>query len=44
MLNKAFIDYAVVLLYKDRSDHAFSFIIFCFIIFILSSVLFISSS
>ena len=44
MLNKAFIDYAVVLLYKDRSDHAFSFIIFCFIVFILSSVLFISSS
>ncbi|MBE3022188.1 ABC transporter permease [Campylobacter sp. RM13119] len=44
MVSKNFIDYAIKLLYKDRADHAFSFIIFTFIVFILSSVLFISSS
>ncbi|MBR8464485.1 ABC transporter permease [Campylobacter sp. faydin G-24] len=44
MLSKVFIDYAVLLLRKDRADHTFSFLIFCFIVFILSSVLFISSS
>lgn len=44
MLSKNFIDYAVVLLLKDRKDHTFSFIIFTFIVCILSSVLFISNS
>lgn len=44
MLSKNFIDYAVTLLYKDRADHAFSFFIFAFIVFILSAVLLVSSS
>ncbi|MCR4942584.1 MAG: ABC transporter permease [Campylobacter sp.] len=44
MLNKNFINYAVKLLLKDKADHAFSFSIFAFIVFVLSSVLFISSS
>ena len=44
MPSKNFIDYAVTLLYKDRADHAFSFFIFAFIVFILSAVLFVSSS
>ncbi|MGG7074120.1 FtsX-like permease family protein [Campylobacter sp. 9BO] len=44
MIGKNFINYAVVLLKKERADHAFSFFIFSFIIFILSSVLFISNS
>lgn len=44
MLNKNFIDYAVVLLFKDKMDHLFSFIIFAFIVFVLSSVLFISNA
>ena len=44
MLSKNFIDYAVALLYKDRADHAFSFFIFAFIVFILSAVLLVSSS
>ena len=44
MPSKNFIDYAVTLLYKDRADHAFSFFIFAFIVFILSTVLFVSSS
>ncbi len=44
MPSKNFIDYAVILLYKDRHDHLFSFLIFTFILFILSAVLFISHS
>lgn len=44
MLNKNFVDFAVTLLVKDRADHFFSFLIFSFIIFILSAVLFISDS
>ncbi|MGP1484939.1 MAG: ABC transporter permease [Campylobacter sp.] len=44
MINKNFINYAVILLFKDRKDHAFSFIIFLFIVFILSCVSFISNS
>jgi hypothetical protein len=44
MLGKNFIDYAVVLLFKDRMDHLFSFIIFTFIVFVLSAVLFISNA
>ena len=44
MLSKNFIDYAVALLYKDRADHAFSFFIFAFLVFILRSVLLVSSS
>ncbi len=44
MFTKNFIDYAIILLLKDRADHFFSFLIFSFIVFILSSVLFISHS
>ncbi|RXJ69136.1 acyl-ACP--UDP-N- acetylglucosamine O-acyltransferase [Halarcobacter ebronensis] len=44
MLNKNFIDYSIKLLFKDKMEHFFSFFIFTFIIFILSSVLFVSDS
>ena len=44
MPSKNFIEYAILLLFKDRNDHLFSFLIFSFIVFILSSVLFISDS
>lgn len=44
MLNKNFIEYAIVLLFKDRNDHLFSFLIFSFIVFILSATLFISDA
>lgn len=44
MINRNFINYAVILLYKDRASYAFSFIIFAIIVFALSCVLFISSS
>ncbi len=44
MIGKNFINYAVVLLFKDRKDHLFSFCLFALIIFVLSSVLFISGS
>ena len=44
MLSKNFVEYAILLLFKDRNDHLFSFLIFSFIVFILSSVLFISDS
>lgn len=43
-MNKNFIDYSVVLLLKDKSDYFFSFMLFSFIVFILSSVIFISNS
>lgn len=44
MLNKNLIDYSIKLLLKDKSEYIFSFIIFTFIISILSMVLFISDS
>ncbi|MBP1680400.1 MAG: transporter, permease [Proteobacteria bacterium] len=44
MLSKNFVEYAILLLFKDRNDHLFSFLIFSFIVFILSAVLFISDS
>lgn len=44
MISRNFINYAVVLLFKDKKDHLFSFCLFTLIIFVLSSVLFISSS
>ncbi|AHJ14071.1 ABC transporter permease [Sulfurospirillum multivorans] len=44
MFRKNFVEYAILLLFKDRNDHLFSFLIFSFIVFILSSVLFISDS
>ena len=44
MLNKDFISFAIKLLIKEKSNHIFSAFIFTFIVFILSSVLFISSS
>lgn len=44
MISRNFINYAVILLFKDKKDHLFSFCLFALIIFVLSSVLFISSS
>lgn len=44
MFRKNFIEYAILLLFKDRNDHFFSFFIFFFIVFILSATLFISDS
>ncbi|AII14833.1 ABC transporter, permease protein [Campylobacter iguaniorum] len=44
MISKNFIDYSITLLFKDKADHSFSFLIFSFIVFLLSSVLFISDS
>lgn len=44
MPSKNFVEYAILLLFKDRNDHLFSFLIFSFIVFILSAVLFISDS
>lgn len=44
MPNRAFIDFAWKMLLKNKSDHIFSFGIFFIIVFILSSVLFLSSS
>ena len=43
-MNKNFINYAVILLLKDKKDHLFSFVIFTLIVFIFSSVIFISNS
>ncbi|SKB42724.1 ABC transporter permease [Malaciobacter marinus] len=44
MLSRNFIDYSIKLLLKDKTEYFFSFIIFTFIVFILSTVLFISDS
>lgn len=44
MFSKNFVEYAILLLFKDRNNHLFSFLIFFFIIFMVSSVLFISDS
>jgi len=44
MVNKNFIDFSVVLLVKDKKEYLFSFFIFTFIVFLASSVLFISDS
>lgn len=44
MPNRAFVDFAWKMLIKNKSDHIFSFAIFFVIVFILSSVLFLSSS
>lgn len=44
MLNKNFIDFSIRLLIKEKKDYFFSFFIFAFIIFIVTSVLFISNS
>lgn len=44
MLNKKFIDFSIKLLLKDKTEHFFSFFIFTFIVFILSTVLFVSDS
>jgi ABC-type lipoprotein release transport system permease subunit len=43
-MNKIFFSFAITLLLKDRASHIFSGAIFVFIVFILSSILFISSS
>ncbi len=44
MLNRNFLNFSVKLLLKEKGDYLFSFIIFSFIIFIVTSVLFISES
>ncbi|AFL68066.1 ABC transporter permease [Sulfurospirillum barnesii] len=44
MFHKNLIQYAVILLFKDKADHLFSFIIFTFIVTLLSGVLFISDA
>jgi len=44
MQNKELFNFSIKLLLKDKSSYVFSFLIFTFIVFILSSVLFISSS
>lgn len=44
MLNKEFLNFAVLMLNKDKSNHIFSAVLFMFIVFILSAVLFISNS
>ncbi len=43
-LNKNFVDFSVRLLIKEKKDYIFSFFIFSFIIFIVTSVLFVSNS
>lgn len=44
MITKSFVDFAWKMLLKNKTDHIFSFIIFLIIVFLLSSVLFLSSS
>lgn len=44
MLNKNFVEFSISLLLKDKKEYIFSFVVFTFIIFIASSVLFISDS
>ncbi len=44
MLNKKFIDFSILLLLKDKKEYLFSFFIFTFIVFLASSILFISDS
>ncbi len=44
MINKNFIDYSIKLLLKNRTEYFFTFIIFTFIVGVLSAVLFISDS
>lgn len=44
MFRKNLIEYAVILLFKDRADHLFSFTIFTFIVSLLSAVLFVSDA
>ncbi len=44
MLNKNLLNYSIKLLLKEKSEYMFSFLIFTFIVFILSVVLFISDS
>ena len=43
-MNKTFLNFTIILLLKDKASHFLSGAIFTFIIFILSSVLFISNS
>ena len=44
MINKDLYNFSIKLLKKDKSSHIFSIFIFTFIVFTLSSILFISSS
>ncbi len=44
MLTKNLTEYAITLLIKDKADHFFSFLIFTFIVSLLSAVLFISDA
>ncbi|HIP11286.1 MAG TPA: FtsX-like permease family protein [Arcobacter sp.] len=44
MINKNFVDFSIILLLKDKKEYLFSFFIFTFIVFLASSILFISDS
>lgn len=44
MNGRNFVDFSIALLLKDKKEYLFSFLIFTFIIFIASSVLFVSDS
>ncbi|WP_024954774.1 ABC transporter permease [Sulfurospirillum arcachonense] len=44
MINKNFVDFSILLLLKDKKEYLFSFFIFTFIVFLASSILFISDS
>lgn len=44
MFTKSFIDFSITLLYKDISKYLFNALVFIFIVFILSSVMFVSQS
>ena len=44
MFHKNLSEYAIVLLLKDKADHLFSFLIFTFIVTLLSAVLFVSDA
>ena len=44
MFNKDFLNFSIILLFKEKSNHIFTTFIFTFIVFILSSILFISNS
>ena len=44
MINKNFVNFSIILLLRDKKEYLFSFFIFSFIVFLASSILFISDS
>ncbi|MFT7003837.1 MAG: putative ABC transport system permease protein [Sulfurimonas sp.] len=44
MINRNFVDFSILLLLKDKKEYLFSFFIFMFIVFLATSILFISDS